>query len=85
MLGVRGVGVNKAAGSLRKRELISYSRGVITILVRSGLEAAACGCYLADKKAYDRIRQLAYVPQRTDCAWVVDYPLRAGFTKRACG
>lgn len=55
MLGVRRVGVTKAAGSLQKRKLISYSRGVITVLDRSGLQAAACGCYLADKKTYDRI------------------------------
>ena len=55
MLGVRRVGVTKAARSLQKRKLISYSRGVIAVLDRSGLEAAACGCYLADKKTYDRI------------------------------
>ncbi len=55
MLGVRRVGVTKAAGSLQKRKLISYSRGVIRVLDRSGLQAAACGCYLADKKIYDRV------------------------------
>jgi CRP-like cAMP-binding protein len=55
MLGVRRVGVTKAAGSFQKRKLISYSRGIIKVLDRSGLQAAACGCYLADKKIYDRI------------------------------
>jgi len=55
MLGVRRVGVTKAAGSLQERNLISYSRGMIRVLDRSGLEAAACGCYAADKKTYTRI------------------------------
>jgi len=54
MLGVRRVGVTKAAGALQKRKLISYSRGVITVLDRRGLQTAACGCYLTDKKTYDR-------------------------------
>jgi CRP-like cAMP-binding protein len=55
MLGVRRVGVTKAAGSLQKRKLISYTRGVIRVLDHSGLEAAACGCYLADKQTYQKI------------------------------
>jgi len=52
MLGVRRVGITLAAGALQKRGLIAYHRGDFTVLDRSGLEAAACGCYAADRRAY---------------------------------
>ena len=55
MLGVRRVGITKAAGSLKTRKLISYSRGIITVLNRRGLEAASCECYRTDKETYVRI------------------------------
>lgn len=45
MVGVRREAVVGAAGALRKKELISYSRGHIEIMDRPGLEVAACKCY----------------------------------------
>jgi CRP-like cAMP-binding protein len=53
MLGVRRVGVTKAARALQQNKLISYSRGRITILDRKGLEAAACSCYEIVKDMHD--------------------------------
>ena len=32
--------------------LIDYHRGALTVLDRGGLEAAACGCYAADRQVY---------------------------------
>jgi CRP-like cAMP-binding protein len=53
MLGVRRVGITTAAAGLQRFGLIRYRRGEVTVLDRPGLEAAACGCYAADQRAYD--------------------------------
>ncbi len=55
MLGVRRVGITAAAGGFQRSGLIEYSRGELTVLDRKGLEAAACGCYAADQKAYTQL------------------------------
>ncbi len=52
MLGVRRVGVTVAAGDLQRQGLISYHRGQVQVLSRSGLEAAACSCYARQRLAY---------------------------------
>ena len=52
MLGVRRVSVTTAASALQRSGLIEYHRGELTVLDRSRLEAAACGCYAADRRTY---------------------------------
>lgn len=57
MLGVRRVGITRAAKALQQQQLINYQRGYITILDTEGLEASACSCYQIDKHTYQRIMQ----------------------------
>ena len=45
MLGVRREGITEAAGNLQRLGFISYRRGHIAVLDRSGLEKHTCECY----------------------------------------
>jgi CRP-like cAMP-binding protein len=55
MLGTRRSRVSEAAIILQTSGLISYSRGVITILDREGLEEFVCECYQVVKAESDRL------------------------------
>jgi cAMP-binding proteins - catabolite gene activator and regulatory subunit of cAMP-dependent protein kinases len=63
MLGVRREGVTEAAGKLQHAGIISYRRGHITVLDRSGLETHACECYKVVKKEFDRLLSDVRNPQ----------------------
>ncbi|WP_396594579.1 Crp/Fnr family transcriptional regulator [Brevundimonas sp. R86498] len=53
LIGARRSTVSEAASELKRRKLIAYNRGVIRILDRPGLEAAACDCYRMLKPRLD--------------------------------
>ena len=65
MLGMRRVGITAAASALQRNGLIEYHRGEITVLDRSGLEAAACSCYATSEQTYsDLLGSAAKAPAR---------------------
>jgi CRP-like cAMP-binding protein len=55
MLGVQRTTVTAVAQTLQNRGLIAYRRGVVDILDRQGLEAAACECYRTVQRTYERL------------------------------
>ncbi|PKO69934.1 MAG: Crp/Fnr family transcriptional regulator [Betaproteobacteria bacterium HGW-Betaproteobacteria-14] len=55
MLGVRREGITEAAGNLQRAGCISYRRGHISVLDRSGLETRACECYAVVKRELGRL------------------------------
>jgi CRP-like cAMP-binding protein len=55
MLGVRRATVTEAMGPLQQTGLITYSRGIVQVVDRAGLEAASCECYRIIRDEYRRL------------------------------
>lgn len=55
MLGVGRPTITVVARTLQAAGLIRYSRGVITVLDRAGLEAASCECYWKVRETFERL------------------------------
>jgi CRP-like cAMP-binding protein len=55
MLGVSRTSVNTVANKLKRKKIIDYKRGHVTIVDRVGLEHCACECYAAMKTEFDRL------------------------------
>jgi CRP-like cAMP-binding protein len=55
LMGVRRVGIAKAAGALQRKGIIRYARGVLTVVNRKALESESCGCYETARRTYKRL------------------------------
>jgi CRP-like cAMP-binding protein len=64
MLGVQRSSVGAVASQLKRRKLIDYRRGQVTVVDRSGLERLACECYSVSKHEFDRLLE----PRRASSA-----------------
>ena len=55
MMGVRRASVSEAAAEFQAAGLIHYTRGMMTITDRAGLEDRACECYWVVTREWDRL------------------------------
>ncbi|MCA1577127.1 MAG: Crp/Fnr family transcriptional regulator [Acidobacteria bacterium] len=55
MLGVTRQSVSATAGALQEARLITYTRGMMTVLDRQRLETSACECYEKVRRQFERI------------------------------
>lgn len=55
MLGVRRASANEALQNFKRKGLVDYKQGKMTIKNRKGLEAAACECYFITRDEYQKL------------------------------
>ena len=55
MPGVRRASVGEVALALQQEKLMQYSRGMIRIVNRRGLEKRSCSCYFVIRDEYERL------------------------------
>jgi Crp-like helix-turn-helix protein len=65
MMGVRRASVTDTMNELKRRELLTYKRGIIRILDRERLEEVSCECYQTIKDAFDDLVGTNTAPERT--------------------
>jgi CRP-like cAMP-binding protein len=65
MLGLRRGGVTEAASALKRRKVISYTRGKIQILDVGGLKKSSCSCYQTVKDVFDRAQAVKYTKKES--------------------
>jgi len=64
MAGWRRESISAAANELQQRGLIDYTRGLITVLNRRGLEQRVCECYGVIKREAERVFHMGYAKPR---------------------
>jgi CRP-like cAMP-binding protein len=82
MLGVNRPSVTVAAIQLKDEGLIKYSRGLVTIRDREGLEHASCECYDSIKRIYDQYLSVVELRQMNRKLEQLNQKMDREFVKR---
>ena len=72
MLGVRRVGVTKAASAMQRKNIISYSRGHVNIINKHNLQQQSCVCYKLDKAVYEDYLSVEHAEGVLDAKYIVN-------------
>jgi len=74
LLGVRREGITEAAGNLQRAGFISYRRGHISVLDRTGLEGQSCECYKVVKTELKRLLSDVQYRQNSPARYLLKPP-----------